>query len=462
MRNILKKSGIYFIGNFSSKILSSLLIPIYALFLTSTELGEFDFTQTLMNIIAPLLSLAVWESILKFNLSNNSKKNTEKVLSNALFFSTVMNTIVLVILIYLNDVLNLFPSFSLLSIFIIVANPFMLILQYYSRSKQDTKTFIIAGIFASVINFLGIIIFVVILKQGIFGLLLSYLLSELCAIAIISLRMNIINDFNFKYIEIRFLKKMLIFSAPLALNTISVWFMNGFSRIIITNQFGLAMNGVFAFASKFSMLLTLFAGVINMALIEEAILGLKGKNFKKNFQSNFEIITIIFLLIGILFLPTIKIFFSFLGDTDFFNAYIFIPPIMLASVFNIFSTNLGAFFQAIEKTYIHTLSTLGGAVCFVVASVLLINIYSIYGVAIAQVLGYLSTFLIRFYFAKKLGDIRINKFIFSLFFLYILATFIFINYSLKVNFVFLVILIVSIIIIGIKNYKNILEILRKT
>lgn len=65
-KKLIKKTGLYFIGNLSSKILTFVLVPIYAFYIKSEELGEFDYAQTIMNIIVPICFVAIWEAILKF------------------------------------------------------------------------------------------------------------------------------------------------------------------------------------------------------------------------------------------------------------------------------------------------------------------------------------------------------------------------------------------------------------
>ena len=63
---LLKKIGLYFIGNLASKILSAILIPIYAFYVSSSDLGIFDYSQTLMQIIVPIVYFSIWEAILKY------------------------------------------------------------------------------------------------------------------------------------------------------------------------------------------------------------------------------------------------------------------------------------------------------------------------------------------------------------------------------------------------------------
>lgn len=419
MKTILKKSAVYLIGNFASKILSSLIIPIYAIYLSSTALGEFDYVQTIMNIIGPIATLTIWESVLKFNLDNDSEKAKVETFTNALFVISISSIVIVLVLLTYNYYFNIFKTSSFLSITMIILTPFLLLFQYFSRSIKDTVSYIYSGILTSLVNFAAILILVVYLKTGVFGLVSSYILGQISGILLIGFRINIYKFFNIKFINFTILKKMLIFSTPLAINTISLWLINGLSRIIITNSFGLETNGEFAFAVKFSTFLSLFAGVINMALIEEAIINAKERTFVNNFQKNFDILSEIFIYLAILFLPVINIFFAFIENTDFSNAYSFIPMIMLGSVFSILSTNLGALFQAIEKTNLHSISTIVGGIFFIGFSYLMMSTMGVFSVAFGQMVGYFTTFAVRFYFARKLVGIKICKNIWMLLIIYI-------------------------------------------
>src|SRR5690606_36744450 len=100
--NIVKKSGIYFIGNLSSKIMSALLIPIYAFYVNSDDLGYFDFSQTIMGVISPIIILAIWEAVLKFVLSEDDTKIKKKIMTTSAVFSLIMAIVFIICAITIN------------------------------------------------------------------------------------------------------------------------------------------------------------------------------------------------------------------------------------------------------------------------------------------------------------------------------------------------------------------------
>ena len=89
-KKIVEKTGLYFIGNFSSKILTALLVPIYAFYISSKDLGTYDYSQTIMNIVIPIVFVSIWEAIIRFILGEKDKKDQNKKLATSAFFTVSM------------------------------------------------------------------------------------------------------------------------------------------------------------------------------------------------------------------------------------------------------------------------------------------------------------------------------------------------------------------------------------
>ena len=83
--NTLKSIFSYFIGNMSSKLLSVLLIPIYAYFVSVEDLGDYDYFIALLNIIVPIAYLNVWDAELKYLIGYEKLKERKYFISNAFF-----------------------------------------------------------------------------------------------------------------------------------------------------------------------------------------------------------------------------------------------------------------------------------------------------------------------------------------------------------------------------------------
>lgn len=425
---LIKKTVMYLIGNFSSKILSALLIPLYAFYVTTEDFGNFDFMQTLMSMLAPIIVLAIWESILKFSLSSQSSEHRTEVINNGLVFSILTIGLFLVTAPFLNSFFKFnIPYFSL---FLAMVTTYILsqIMQYASRALQENKVFVISGILSTIINFIFIMILVVGRGLGIKGLLISYILGQLFICIYISYSIKIFSNFKFKELNLKLLNEMIKYSAPLVLNLISVWSLNGFGRFLINNNIGSGANGLYSFAFKFSLLITMFGSVVNMAFIEETILFVNNKNFIPHFEKQIMNITKLFMWICLLAIPVIAIFYSFIEETDYSATIIYTYPLILYSFYTILSTNIGTIFQATGQTRILFKTTLIGAVANVFISVSLITNFGIWSIIIGQLIGGLIVCLLRYIEAIR-------------------------NYKIKVYFLKLVSMNITIVLIGfLSNY----------
>ena len=67
------------IGNFSSKLLTFFLVPLYTTCLSTGEYGTADLLSITVNLLAPFLTLAASEGVLRFTLDR--EKDNKQVFS---------------------------------------------------------------------------------------------------------------------------------------------------------------------------------------------------------------------------------------------------------------------------------------------------------------------------------------------------------------------------------------------
>ena len=60
IKNFLKSSSIYFLGQMLSKIIVVLLLPIYTKMITPSDYGYYDLVNTCINIISTLVYVEIW------------------------------------------------------------------------------------------------------------------------------------------------------------------------------------------------------------------------------------------------------------------------------------------------------------------------------------------------------------------------------------------------------------------
>ncbi|TCM92806.1 O-antigen/teichoic acid export membrane protein [Paenibacillus sp. BK033] len=405
---LIKKTGLYLIGNLSSRIMSAIIIPIYAFFIQANDLGYFDYAQTIMGIVIPIIFVAIWEAILRFLLYENDDLYKAKILATSVgFIIFIMGIFVIGLIIYGSFFATETKSICFIGL-MFISNGISQIWLYYARAFGDNKLYITAGLAGAVIQFVSVLMFICILRFGLNGLFITSILGQFSIFVTIEKRLHILSKFKFKYFEFRMLKSLLKFSSPLVLNLSFAWILSGFGRFLIVNYFGNEMNGLFSFANKFSILITMMGSIVTMAVIEEAIITAKTKGFDSEFTKTIEFIFKIFMELTLLAVPAINIFYAFIKSTDYYVSYNYASWLLLVAVFTTMSSNIGSVFQAIDKTQYQFITTMIGAIVSVLTSYVLISVMGIYAVILGQILGALLMLLSRYVIINKYIDFKIK------------------------------------------------------
>lgn len=72
--DLIRNIGIFTIANFTSRILSFLILPLYTYYLSTEEFGTIDLVSTLIQLAFPFFSLAITDAAMRFGLSAPEKK----------------------------------------------------------------------------------------------------------------------------------------------------------------------------------------------------------------------------------------------------------------------------------------------------------------------------------------------------------------------------------------------------
>lgn len=187
------------------------------------------------------------------------------------------------------------------------------------------------------------------------------------------------------------------------------WIITSIGKVVINNVLGSTQNGLYVFANKFSVIVTLIGNVLNMAIIEETILMGKNNEISEKFEKMLETIFIQFIVLLMISVPLINIFYNFIQSTEFFASKIYVPMLIFYALILTMSTNMGAIFQAINRTkYIFITTLIGGIATVVIALSPLVKQCGIIAVIIAQITGTIIMLLMRYFFANKISGFKMK------------------------------------------------------
>ncbi|RYL93931.1 lipopolysaccharide biosynthesis protein [Sporolactobacillus sp. THM19-2] len=454
---LLKNTFIYSIGNFSSKILVFLLLPVYSYYLSTQEYGYFDLIISTVSLLVPLISLQVVDGLYRYLLGANSYVGRAKVISSAV--SIIIINLLLFDIAFL--FLNLYVGIKyglLICLYlnsVILQNLFLQI----SRGLRKNIIYAFSGIVTTLMNVLLNILFIVIFHFNVTGLLSSITIANIVGILIIQSKINVFSYIRGKYIDYRLRKKLIKYSIPLIPNLLNWWVMNVSDRYIITIFIGMSANGIYALSNKFPSILMMLNNIFYLAWQESAITEFNSSEKNKFYSTIFNsFIKIQFSCLFILLAWTPLIIFS-LFNSDYQASYLYIPFLYIAVTFSAFSSFYGTGFQSSLETIKAFYSSIIGCIVNIVGNLIMVPFWGIQGAAISTMLAFLSMWGIRIFQTKQYFKITINKKEFILYSLILSAFIIF--YYINSPVVIIIRIIVSGFLFYFINRLLIFKILKK-
>lgn len=391
---LINSTIIYSIGNFSSKLLIFLLLPLYTLYLSKEEFGVYDILLTTTYLLIPILSFQISQSLYRWIIYSDNEKYNSIILSTSFYFLLTTCVILFVTLELVNIFLKI-KFFTYYNLFIILSilTPFFL---QTTRSLKKLKLFAISGISSSLMILLFSIIFLKFLNLGLRGVLLSYILSYFLIIIFILLSAKLYKKIKRSYFSFKLLKKLTQYSLPLIPNTISWWLTNAGNKYLITFFLGLEFAGIFGVATRFPSILVIINSIFMLSW-QDLLLSTDKKKLDKSKISKILKDFIFFELSACLVLicsssNLCKYFIS----NSYSGIYIYLPFLFLSTSILAFNEFLGVFFMKQKQTKQILYTTLFGAIINVVITMLLMNYMGLFAAIIGSIIGFLVIFTQRY------------------------------------------------------------------
>ena len=401
-----KTSMIYFLGQVATKIVSFFLLPLYSNRFSTELYGYFDYSTSILNVIVPLVCLEIWSCILRFIFDYSDKKGKYKVITNGMSIFFVSFTIYTVGFICCSMVWDIdFGGY----IYLYGA---VLMLQYLycsmARGLGKNWDYMITGVISSTTLILINILLILVFHKSVETLFISGIISGILQVIILELRIKVIKHFNIKQIDSGMIRNMLKFSFPLCVNTVAFWLLTSYSRYPIKQVLGMEQNGIFGMASRFTVILSLFVSIFNMAW-QELTFSIGNESDRGDTYTKGIDLLLKFLCCGILLLiPFTKIAFTVINES-YKPALAIIPMYYLGTLANSLSSFLGNVFSAEKQNKTIFYSTCMGAIVNVVVIHLTIRKIGLHGVTVGLFLGFFVTCLMRVRYLNKYVEFAINK-----------------------------------------------------
>ncbi len=447
------------IGNFSSKVLVFLLLPLYTYILTTEEYGIADMFVTTVNLLVPILTLSITDATFRFAFDKNidQKKN----LTN----SVVIISIGAVILIPLTFILSLwnknFNTYAIFFIALFYFNALHTCLSNYVRGIDKVKIFVYTSLLYTLVLLLLNILFLTVLKIGLYGYLIAMISAHFASTLFVLILLKSRKLIRIKNFDLKLLKNMIKFSIPMIFSATAWWAMNSVDKYMLIEWYGIETSGLYGVAQKLPTIISVLGSIFIQAWQISAINvhNEKGHDeFYTNVYGVYE--TGLFLsAAGIIFLtkPLAKILFQ----KEYFDAFVFSPVLILSGVYSCLAMFLQSPFVAEKKSGVLLKTTIAGLLINIVANVIFMKKMGPIGATYATMIGFGVTWAMRLYMSRVFIKIKINWVNTIVIMILLFFEALLISYNVSNNMIIAFVIIISIMVMRYSTIKNFIRAVTK-
>lgn len=451
-KDLAKNTAIVSIGKICTQLITFFLLPVYTAVLSNEEYGVVDLLNTLTSLLLPIVTLQIEQGIFRYLIDcreNNEKQI--KLITTIIRFMIIQSIACIVIFLCVSPFIH--NEYKYFLIANLLMGIFSSLLLQICRGLGDNATYaigsFITGAFTVVLN----VIFIVAFRWGAYGMLGATAISNFICAVYIFLKRKIYKYIKPKQFDKKILKEIIKYSVPLIPNMISWWIVSASDRTIISAVIGIAQNGIYSAANKFSGVFTTLYSVFNLTWTESASININSEDRDEFFS---KILDFVIRFFGCLCLGTIAVMpfaFNILINEKFAEAYYQIPILILGSVFNILVSFVGSIYVAKKLTKEIAKTSIISAVINIFVNIVLIKSIGLYAASISTVIAYALMFIYRWIDVKKYVKFNVNKILmFALTIMYGITIF---TYYLKNTTISVVVLVIVVVFAIITNLNSV-------
>ena len=397
-RELVKNTIIISIGKFSTKLISFLLLPLYTAILLPAEKGEVDLLNRISMFLMPLITLQMEEALFRFLIETKSKSDKKEIFSNVVLFSFISSIIWSIIIYIVGNLLNY--QYTTWLIIYSLASFVYAVCEGFLRGEGRLKAYSILAFINSIINIGLNILFLVVLKTGLEGMFLAYIIATFLTGFAGLIYIKSYKFVNFKFNKTK-LKAMFSYALPLVPTTISWSIISITDGIMIKTNLGAAMNGIYATSLTFPTILNTLYSFFNISWRESASKMVNNKNKDEFYISVY--MTLKRLMLGglLLIIGFLPLIFNIMVNKNYNESYLYIPFILISVYFSSLASFSSGIFSAYKDTKILATTTYVVALINLIINFLLINKIGLFAPILGTLLSYMIVWIYRNYKLRK-------------------------------------------------------------
>lgn len=407
LKELLSNTLLFTIANLGSKVLVFLMVPLYTAVLTPAEYGISDIILMTTSLLYPILTICVVDAVLRYCFVKEVDTSQAFSFGIKVCLAGMLLTVLFCVLFAR---LSFFTSLGNYIVFVpvlfatITSSRF---LTAFSRGIGKVRVSVVNGLLNTCLVISLNLFFLLVLKIGILGYLLSYVFADIVSIVYMSVKCDI-KKYYTTHVSCSIASEMCKYSIPLIPNSLSWWFLSSFNRYLVLSILGISAVGIYSASLRIPTILTVISNIFIEAWLLSALNNYGTEESKAFIKSIYGKYFAILIVITAILILLSRIIAKLLLSGEFSNYWHTIPCLLISVFFGALVGFLGTIFSAEKKNSIQFISTMTGSFVSIAITYLLLESCGIIVVAISTMVGYFTIWMIRKQMVKKYIDIGMS------------------------------------------------------
>ena len=388
-QSLAKGMLIYAIGNFGTKILSFLIVPLYTFYISTEDMGVYDLLISTVNLLCPLVTMQIADAAYSWIIRGTRDYESCIRASMQLFW---VNSIVAAVV---TSVVHYFYPIAYFWEFLLLMFSYnaLSVVQKLLRGLKNQRLFALSGILYTAIFLALNVVQICVLKKGVGSLLTSAFIANMLTIVMIYIVEKRVRVAFFRKPDMAVITGMLAFAIPLIPNQLSWWVINSSNRYIIGLFLGLSANGIFAIAHKFPSILQLVLSLFTTSWQDLAVADTEDPG--TFYQDVFRRLYVIAFTMLLPLIPATKLVIVWFMESSYHGASNYVAFLYLGTVFQAFSSFYGVGYLRGKDTKQASATSIYGALANIVIHLGLVKFIGLQAASLSTFLGFVVMWLIR-------------------------------------------------------------------
>lgn len=417
MREFIKSFLSFGLASTVERLIAFVLLPIYTHYFTTAEFGAIDLVQVIIGVVSIFAHLQLETSLQRYYYEYEGKQKhifISTIIAAITFLSLIITVFLIIfaqevsILIFKNANYSGVIKLAALQLIFINYSMLALVVLRYEKKNIRFASMILLKVFLTV---LFILVFVVWLKKGIYGVFYAQLIGLAISSVVLFFSVRKFNNYDLSY---GFLKRSIIYALPQFPARIGSILLTYANRFFMVGYLTIASIGIYSLSLRLASVLQLVYTAFVMAWAPFMFEQLKNPGHKKIFAQVLLLLAGPVYLVVAIFSLFSKEMVTVIASKQFNSAYHYLGGLALYNSLMIFKEIVDIGPKFTEKTKYLSLTFFLSVTVNLISLYFFIRMYGIYGVVYSMLLTNVVLLAVSWIVSNRLYYIPYNVYKFAL------------------------------------------------